>query len=110
MSGGGGRAAYFTGPGLSVWLPSGAQLLWRRTDVGLVGTAPPATKSLNQVFQEAGLCSSCDCSYSIAVATIGVWIKTGCSEETLGGFGGFTSCEKGTATQSEERTMRTELP
>ena len=22
----------------------------RRTDVGLVGTAPPATKSLNQVF------------------------------------------------------------
>ena len=73
----------------------------RRTDVGLVGTAPPATKSLNQVFREAGLCSSCGCSYSIAVATIGVWIKTGCSEETLGGFGGFTSREKGTATQSE---------
>ena len=72
----------------------------RRTDVGLVGTAPPATKSLNQVFREAGLCSSCGCSYSIAVATIGVWIKTGCSEETLGGFGGFTSREKGTATQS----------
>ena len=34
----------------------------------------------------------------------------GCSEETLGGFGGVTSCEKGTTTQSKERTMRKELP
>ena len=98
MSGGGGRAAYFTGPGLSVWLPSGAH---SEKNGCRFGRHCSSSESLNQVFREAGLCSSCGCSYSIAVATIGVWIKTGCSEETLGGFGGFTSREKGTATQSE---------
>ena len=72
-----------TSLGLGYLLGCLQERIRRRTDVGLVGTAPPATKSLNQVFLEAGLCSSCGCSYSIAVATIGVWIKTGCSEETL---------------------------
>ena len=78
-------------------------------DVNLVGTAPPSGKKcLIQVFREASLCNSCDCSYSIAVATIGAWIKTGCSEETLGSFEDFTLC-KGTTTQSEKRTMGKEL-
>ena len=107
MSGGGGRAAYFTGPGLSVWLPSGMHL--EKNGCRFDRHCSSATKSLNQVFREADLCSSCGCSYSIAVATIGVWIKTGCSEETLGGFGDIPSCEKGAVTQSEERTTRKEL-
>ena len=87
------------------------ECIWKRADVGLVGTAPPSSKEcLIQVFQEASLCSSCGCSYSIAVATVGAWIKTGNSEETLGGLGDFTLCEKSTTTQSEERTMGRELP
>ena len=96
------RHTYFTGPELSVWLPSVMYL--EKTSVGLVGTAPPVIKSLDQVFWEAGLCSSCGYSYSIAVATIGrgldenrlllgdSWwaalrrLLVGCSEETLGGL------------------------
>ena len=74
----------FTGPGLQYLFGCLQKRIRRRTDVGLVGTAPPVTKNDDQVFCEASLCSSCGCSYSIAVATIGVWIKTDCSEETLG--------------------------
>jgi len=62
---------------------------WGGTDVSLVGTAPPATKSLIRLYRGTGSCGPllfCNCG--------GAWIQTGSSEETLGGFGDVTSVRK----------------
>ena len=83
--GGGGRVAYVTGPGLSIWLPSGAHLKKNGCRSGRHHTGWLIRCSWRPAS------TAVVAAYSIAVAIIGVWIKTGCSEETLGGLGDFTS-------------------